>query len=245
MDSNGFTEFERRARLIAPYFNQRIRYSKEILPPPIICEFLGTPYAGKSTIVDQLDKFWKRQGYRTYPPQEGADAIRYIERSSPFYNIATGLYAFNLLMQVSEGHQYDHVFFERCVFDAYTWMKYWFKKKQLDRKTMQMLQESFLQGASRIDFACVMVCDPSVALKRDKRFGTTSREGKTSNLDTMSLLIECNLESYEELKDEFPQLMLFDTTALDETTMVQKLTDFSVAAVEKKVLATPIHGEKK
>lgn len=235
------TEFERRAQLIKPYFNPKLRHNKDIIPPPIVYEFFGTPNSGKSTLVGWLDKFWKRQDYVTFPPQEGADAIRYLTRDTYFYNIATGIYAFDILMRNTEGHQYDFVFFDRCVFDTYTWMKYWHKKGQISRDMMKRLQQSFLVGAPRIDLACIVFCDPAVAHERDRKHGTIRREGKTASGDKIKLLIDCNLESFEELKDQHPQLMLLDTTNLDETTMVQYITNISIASVEKKVLSS---GEK-
>lgn len=231
------TEFERRGMLIAPYFNSRLRHDKEIIPPPIVHEFLGTPNSGKSTIVDALDKFWKRLGFVTSPPQEGADAIRYLPRDTYFYNISTGVYAFDILMRTTEGHQYDFVFFDRCVFDTYTWMKYWNKKGQISKDMMRKLQESFLIGASRIDWACVVYCDLKSAVERDRKHGTTSREGKTANTDTIKRLMEYNLESYEELKSKFPQLTILDTSNLDESAMVQHIINQSIAVVEKKVLS--------
>ncbi|MBI2056434.1 MAG: hypothetical protein HYT37_03555 [Candidatus Sungbacteria bacterium] len=235
--NEGFTEFERRGRLVAPYFNHRLRYDKDIIPPPVVHEFLGHPNSGKSTIADALDKFWKRLQFRTYAPQEGADAIRYLPRDTYFYNISTGLYAFDILMRVTEGHQYDFTFFDRCVFDTYTWMKYWHKKGQITKDMMQKLQDSFLVGASRVDFACIVYCEPNIAMERDRKHGTTSREGKTANVDTIKFLIDCNLESFEELNKHFPQLTVFDTSELGEAEMVQHITDLSIAAVERRVLA--------
>ena len=71
MEVEELTEFERRALLVKPYFNIGLRHGKEILPPPFIKEFLGTPSSGKTTLIKELDKFWKRQGFRSWHPQEG------------------------------------------------------------------------------------------------------------------------------------------------------------------------------
>ena len=230
------TEFERRAKLLTPYFNKKLRHSKDILPPPFILEFLGTPSGGKSTLVRELDKFWKRQGFRVWHPQEGAEAVRYIERTTPFYNIATGLYAYQLLMQVSEGHQYDFVLFERCVFDSYTWMKYWQKKDLLTLEMARMMQESFLTGASRIDGVFIVICNYDIAITRETKNELTAQLGSHTNPDTIKFLLECNLESYEELKNRFPNIFLLDTTLLDEKTMVQKVAKHILDLLEQKVL---------
>ena len=121
-------DFERLLPSLKAYLRTDIRRDNKMLPPPFVQEFLGTPSSGKSTIIEHLDTFWRRAGFRSYCPQEGAQAVRYLERGTPVYGIATGLYAFQLLLQVSENHQYDQVIFDRCIFDTYTWMKYFFKK---------------------------------------------------------------------------------------------------------------------
>ena len=233
------TPFERRAKLVRPYFNIGIRHGHNILPPPFIVEFLGTPSAGKTTLVKEVDKFWKKQGMRCFPPQEGAQAVRYMDRTTPFYNIATGVYAFQRLMMVSEGHQYAPVLFVRCVFDASTWMKYWFKKGKLSQETMHMLQESFLMGAERIDAAFVVTCDPEVAMRRETKNEVTFQMGQYTTPSSIKSLIEWNKEAYEELSPRFPQLALLDTTTLDEKAAVQKTLDMILQALEKKILSAP------
>jgi len=230
------TEFERRARLVASYFNRKLRHGKDIIPPPFTIELLGTPSGGKSTLVRELDKFWKRQGFRVWHPQEGAEAVRYLDRSTPFYNIATGLYAYQLLMQISEGHQYDHVIFERCIFDAYTWMKYWRKLGKLSLETMKMLQESFLLGAPRIDCAVIVICDPDVAMQRETKNELTTQLGNHTRPDKIQFILDCNQESYEELNKNFQNLFLFDTTNLDEKTMVQEAARIILNVLEQKVI---------
>jgi len=234
------TEFERRAHLIKPYFNHLIRHGKDILPPPFICEFLGSPSAGKTTIIRTLDKFWRRQRFRCWTPQEGAEAIRYMDRNTPFYNIATGLHAYRILMEISEGHQYDHVLFDRCVFDAYVWLKYRFRKDQLSADTTRMFQEFFLGAADRVDCAFVIICDPEVAIARETKHELTQQMGQHTNHDTIRLLIECNRESYEELKGRFEQLVLVDTTEMDEKTMIQHVAGRVLDRLEKKVIEASV-----
>lgn len=231
------TEFERRARLAAPYFNRKLRRGKDIVPPPFIVEFLGTPSGGKSTLIRELDKFLKRQGFRVWHPQEGAEAVRYLDRTTPFYNLATGLYAYKILMQESEGHQYDFVLFERCTFDAYTWMKYWNKKGHLSNDMMRMLQESFLMGASRIDCAFIVVSQPDIAMRRETKNELTRQLGNHTRPEVIQFLHTCNVESYEELKGAFPNLFLFDTTSLEEKEMVQNVARIILDVLEKKIIS--------
>lgn len=230
------TEFERRAQLLLPHFKPDIRYSMSILPPPFITEFFGPASGGKTTLIKELDKFWKRQGYHTWHPQEGAEAIRYLDRSTPFYNITTGTYALQILSKECRSHTYDHVFFDRCMFDAYVWMKYWNKKGKLSEEMMHMLQESFLAHADQIDLAFMIVCDPSVSIARETKNELTSQLGQTTNLETLQKLAAYHREAYDELHERFRQIVVLDTTNLDEKLMVQKVATIMLDKLEERII---------
>lgn len=231
------TEFERRAKVLSLYFNSNIRYSKEVVPPPFIVEFFGPPSAGRTTTIRELDKLLRRHGFRCYHPQEGAEAVRYLTRDTPKYNIATGLYAYSLLLELSEGHQYDFVLFERCMFDAYSRMKYWNKKAKLDENAMRSAQEFFLFGASYIDVAFMMYCTPSVAMDRETINQLTNRLGNSTNPAALDFLIECSLETCDELIDRFP-IAVIETTHLTEKQMVQITAKEVLDALETKIIQT-------
>jgi thymidylate kinase len=239
MSDHPMTEFERRLQLARPYFNHGIRYGDNILPPPIVQEFLGTPSAGKTTIISELDKFWRHQGFKAFHPQEGAEAVRHIDRKTHYYNICTGNYAYQILMNVVSGHQFDTVLFDRYMFDAYTWPKYWFRKGKITKDEMRIIQEFYIMGAKFIDFALLVICDPDVAVARETKNELSEAVGSHTNPETIKLLAECNLESYEELRKIFPQFMLLDTTKLDEKEMVKTAARMSLDVIETKILSRP------
>ena len=57
--------------------------------------------------------------------------------------------------------------------------------------------------------------------------------------DTIKSLIELNLETYDELKDRFPQLRLLDTTYLDQKSAVQAAASLVLDMLEKKIQKLP------
>ena len=130
------TELEARAKRILQYLRSDLRYDQNIIPRPFFIELTGTPSSGKTTVITELDKFLRRQGFRVYRPQEGAEVIRHIERTTPVYNLRTGIYALTLLLDISVGHLYDVVIFDRSIFDAYVWLMYWNEKGKLTEQQM-------------------------------------------------------------------------------------------------------------
>jgi len=93
------------------YLRTDLRYGDRFLPAPFMIEFTGSPDAGKTTCIKELDNFLYRSGLRVFIPQEGAEVIRHIDRDTPEYNIRTGLYALNMLIDYAHGHAYDIVIF--------------------------------------------------------------------------------------------------------------------------------------
>ncbi|MDO8504580.1 MAG: hypothetical protein Q7S36_01880 [Candidatus Liptonbacteria bacterium] len=216
--------FEKKAAVILNYLKRDLRYGTEI-PRPFFVEFTGSPSAGKTTTIIELDKFLRRCGFRVYKPLEGAEQIRHIERTTPLYNLRTGLYALELLIDLSHGHMYDVVIFDRCIFDAYVWMMYWQDKGLLEDKEKTGIQKFFLSRfwADSIDAAYFMVCDPEEAIRREQRIALTSKLGETTNPASVRTLVKRYRNAFDRLVQNFPQLTLIDTSSSDEQGMVDKI----------------------
>ncbi len=228
--------FEERAKRILAYLRSDIRYDTRVLPPPFFVEFTGSPSAGKTTTITELDKFFRRMGFRVLRPQEGTEVIRHIERTTPLYNIRTGLYALNLLIDESVGHRYDIVIFDRCIFDAYCWMMYWLEKSKLSATEKGIIQKFFLSRfwTDKIDAAYFMVCDPAQAMERELKIALSKKLGETTNPETIKVLVERYHRAYRQLKGKYPQLFLINTSVMEEKTMVEQIAKHVLDIFEKK-----------
>ena len=229
-------DFEEQSRNVLSYLKSPLRYDLNFLPRPFILEFTGSPSGGKSTTISELDKFLRHQGFRVLKPQEGAEVIRHISRQTPLYNIRTGLYALNILIDQSLGHLYDVIIFERCLFDVYCWMIYWLEKKMLSAKEKDLIQSFFLSRfwVDKIDSVYFMICDPEVAMKREQRISLSQKLGETTNPATIKNLIERYKSAYEILSPEYKQLHLIDTTHIDEQVMIDTIAQEILNFFEKK-----------
>lgn len=229
--------FEEKAKLILKYLKSDLRYDEKFLPRPFFLEFTGSPSSGKTTTITELDKFLRRHGFRVLRPQEGAEVIRHIPRTTPLYNIRTGLYALNKLIDESYGHLYDVIIFDRCVFDAYCWMMYWEEKSKLTKEEKELAQSFFLSRfwMEKIDAAFIMVCDPKIAMERELRIALSQKLGETTNPQTIKTLVGRYSKAYEILSPKYPQLHLIDTTNLSEQTMVEIIATEILNIFEEKI----------
>ena len=228
--------FEEKARNILNYLRSQIRYDQKVLPRPFFVEITGSPDAGKSTTTEELDNSLRKEGLRVWCPQEGAEVIRHIDRKTPLYNLRTGLYALNILIDESASHRYDIVIFNRCLFDMYCWMEEWFSEGQLTEKEKVTYQNLALSRfwVDNIDIAVFMVCDPAISMKRALRIAPIKKEGGTTNYKKVASLVERYKNTYKTLSEKYPQLHLIDTTKLEEQEMVDAVTTKILDALEAK-----------
>jgi thymidylate kinase len=204
-----------------------IRYDPKFLPPPLFFEYTGSPSSGKSTVIKKIDDFLRGEGFRVFMPQEGAEVIRHVSRSTPLYNIRTGIHALAQLIDIAQGHQYDVVIFDRCIFDVDNWMAYWEDKNLLTPNDRIMIQEffRFYLWANEITAAYILTCEPEVALKRERRVTTRKNEGTYTNHATIAQLVGRYKLMHERLSPTFSQLELIDTTPYSAQQLVDLMTE--------------------
>ncbi|MDP3725585.1 MAG: hypothetical protein Q8R36_00130 [bacterium] len=206
--------FKERAERILDFLNTKQRYNQLLIPPPFFIEFLGSASSGKSSTIKLIYNFLRRNGFEVLMPQEGAEVFPSNWRKNPDYNIQTGMYALGILLRERKRHNYDFVLFDRCIFDAYHWMMYWYEKERLTKEQRQHWQAIFLDPlfSPDIKLAFIMTCEPNVALARENEHALTDDLGETTNPQAIAKTIERHRTMYDALILHNPQLRLVDTT---------------------------------
>ncbi len=228
--------FEVRAKTILTFLKSEVRYDQRFMPRPFFVEITGSPSSGKTTTITELDKFFRRMGFRVLRPQEGAEVIRHIDRTTPIYNVRTGLYALSMLLDYSHGNAYDIVIFDRSIYDAYTWMVYWQQKGNLTPEEMKCVQDFFLMRlwTPYIDAAYFMVCNPEESMRRELRIALSEKFGETTNPASVKTLVERYRAAYDFLHPTHPNLHLFDTSSMSEQAMVEAVATLTLDSLEQK-----------
>lgn len=223
------------------HLRTNIRYDSALLPPPFIVEQSGMPSIGKTAIVESSDMFLRKFAFRVRVLQEGAQNIRYIPRSTPDYNIRTGIYTLAAVLDEFYMHLHDLVLLDRGLFDTYMWMEYWYRKGKLSKKERDGMQAFFLRHAEKIDLAYLMIADPQIASERSSQKALTLQPGESTSIDSLKLLHEICLESYEALSRRHPQLRLIDTGPMDLVEMKENIFEQTLTAFHEKI---PKNGGK-
>jgi len=230
--------FETRARNILNYLNAQKRYDRDFFKPPFIVEFTGSPSSGKTTTIKQMYNFLRRHGFQVLIPQEGAEVIPARLRKSPDYNIQTGLYALKILLAEREEHRHDVILFDRCLFDACHWMKYWMEQKKLSKKEAVNFVSFFSSErfTRSICLAYIMICDQEIAVKRENEVAPSDKLGETTNPASIEEMVHRFTAMHRKLSPRFPQLRLVDTTKLNKKEMVLRVGSEILEILEEKSL---------
>lgn len=206
---------------------------------PYFIEITGSPTSGKTTTIEILDPFFRRQRFRVFIPQEGAEVIRHIPRTGHLYNASTGNYAWRTLVDASVSANYDLVIFDRCLYDACAWIDYWKNEGDLTPEEANGLKYFFRFPTwfNLIDAVFFVVTSAEEAIKRDMSVSLTQKFGNTTNPATIQKLIDVfttrhALEMLEPEKND--RVFLIDTSKMTRREMAEFILIKTLDALEKR-----------
>lgn len=227
------TSFEGRARTILAHADPR-RVRRGEVRRPFFIEITGSPSAGKTTAIDILDRFFRRQGFKVWKPTEGAEIVRNVSRKDFLYNVRTGLYALETLIDYLSSREFDLVIFDRAVYDAFCWMLYWQRKGNITPQEREILQKFFLhpRWAESVDLCLFVICGAEEALRRELQWALTEKLGETTNPSSIDFLLEVWREAYTTLKTSGAPVGLIDTTKLNPREVSERILEEALAAME-------------
>jgi len=93
---------------------------------PLLIEFCGSPKSGKSTTINSLNIFLKRNGFRTIVLTERASVCPISNKTHPFFNIWTLTSALSeIVKNLDQGKdKVDIIISDRGIFDALCWFEW-------------------------------------------------------------------------------------------------------------------------
>ena len=93
---------------------------------PIVIEFSGSPKAGKTSCINSLELFLKRNGFSVQIIQERASVCPVSDKQSPMFNLWTACMSLAGLIGTLENkkNQVDVLILDRGIFDALCWFEW-------------------------------------------------------------------------------------------------------------------------
>jgi len=187
----------------------------------IVIEFSGTPKAGKTTTLSQLQAFLKRCGFRVEVVVERASVCPIRDKKHANFNVWT---ACTTLAQILEKTQNpprqddpNILILDRGLFDSICWLRTMEHLTRI-RKSDREIVERFLLAddwRKRIAAVIVMTSSPTDAMKREYQYlpleGTA---GSIMNVEVLQQMLTMTRNMTESLGNQF-RIYTVDTSSGD------------------------------
>ena len=211
-----------------------------------VIEFAGTPKSGKSTCIDIVDHFFRRIGYKTLAPSEGASkrTPQNLKEDLVAYNAWSATYALTQILESRIGaDNHQLVLMDRGLFDAMAWFETLADDESESPTPVKLTAtqcitiQSFLlipQWRELTDMVFLFWTDPETALQRENEDKLIDRPGTAMNPQLLTRLNNAYTKIREEHSAKFNRLELVSTspdttargTAYDvTTTILQKIKE--------------------
>jgi len=190
---------------------------KESVPRrPIVIEFCGSPKAGKSTCINSLELFLRRNEFRTRLLTERASVCPVKNKYDPYFNIWTVTSALAELVEILSNHSkdYDVVIMDRGIFDGLCWFVFLKDNNHLDKNNFESLESLLLMDRLKavIDLVYIFTVTPEVSLEREYANLLTEKTGSIMQPDILNSFKESILKAAEVYKDDYQRIEIYDTS---------------------------------
>jgi len=208
-----------------------VRLEKERTRPrrPLILEFCGAPNAGKSTTLEALGIFLRRNNFRVHILTEKAAIAPVRDKTDWLFNVWTVSTQLAELIPYIEGRRrdVDVVLCDRGIFDALCWFQWMRDEGRLDPATHTILHASLTlrRYVQAIDLIYVFDTEPQESIRRENAMLLTRKEGPIMNVGVLAGFRKAVQKTITADKAAFKALEELDTTSLGQAEAGSVVTD--------------------
>lgn len=202
---------------------------------PIVIEFSGSPKSGKTSCINSLELFLKRNGFSVEIIHERASLCPVADKQSPMFNIWTACMSISGMVGVLERKllSCDVLILDRGIFDALCWFHWLFHKKMMEPEQREAV-EHFLQMESlvnRIDIVFAFVADPEISIEREYTTLLTDKLGTIMNKEVLAEYRSAVEKTVSEKKKYFHSIFEIDTSNKTQDEVGKEVTDTTLSTL--------------
>ena len=195
---------------------------------PIVIEFCGSPKSGKTSCINSLDLFLRRNHFRTHILTERASVCPVKSKCDPFFNIWTVSSAIAELSEVLSNHskEYDVIILDRGIFDALCWFSWLLEKKYFDQSGFDSIKSFLLmkKWQAAIDIVYVFTANTAISLNREFANLLTRKTGSIMCENVLSSYLDIIRHTKDKYKEEFKKIEHIDTSDSDQNEVNGQVT---------------------
>ena len=197
---------------------------------PIVIEFSGVPKSGKTTSINSLMQFLKRNDFKVKVLQESASVCPVNDKHSPMFNLWTACDSITTLVGVLESDRtkYDVIIIDRGIFDSLCWFE-WLLMNDKIENTMKEVMDTFLtmeELTSYIDIVFVYEVTPEKSIEREYATLLTDILGSIMNKEVLSEYLKAVDSTIENARKKklFRKIEVIDTSNKTQDDVGKKVT---------------------
>lgn len=209
---------------------------------PIVIEFCGSPKAGKTSCINSLNIFLKRNGFKTAILSEQASFSPISDKHNPVFNVWTCSSAINEINEkmdkAQHGEEIDVIISDRGIFDALCWFK-WLKSQQhMNRKEYKILTEfaTLYRWQKNIDLVYVFMVSPEESIKREYANLLTQKRGSIMREDVLEQYLASVKETMQEYEKDFRAVYEIDTTEKQQNDVGYEVTSKTLEVLRNMLI---------
>lgn len=196
---------------------------------PIVIEFCGSPKAGKTSCINSLELFLKRNGFSVKVVQERASVCPVSDKQSPMFNIWTACMSLSGLIGVLEdkNNLVDVLILDRGIFDALCWFE-WLHSTQKMETHQKLTAEQFLlmdEFIKPIDIVFAFCVEPRISIEREYANLLTDKMGTIMNPTVLREYLNALHRTIEQKGAYFHSVFKIDSSNKSQDEVGKEVTE--------------------
>lgn len=197
---------------------------------PVVIEFSGAPKSGKTSSINSLMQFLKRNDFKVKVLSESASICPVKDKHSPMFNLWTVCDSIKSLVGELESvrMQYDVIVIDRGIFDSMCWFQWLLDNEKMDH-AMKETMDRFLsmeELVSCIDIVFVYKARPTVSIEREYASLLTDIPGSIMNEEVLGEYLKAVENTIEVVKEKkcFREIKTIETSDKNQDDVGKEIT---------------------
>lgn len=215
---------------------------------PIVIEFSGSPKAGKTSCINSLEVFLKRNGFKVRIIQERASVCPVSDKQSPMFNIWTACASLEGLIGTLEDkrNEVDVLIIDRGIYDALCWFEWLVDMGKMEDEQRGSAEQFLLMNelVGCIDIVFSFSVEPSISIEREYANLLTDEPGTIMNEIVLKSYLEAMEKTYDMRKKHFHSIFKVDTSNKDQNEVGKEVTEKTLDKLKELLMERIGYFEK-
>lgn len=195
---------------------------------PIVIEFSGSPKAGKTSCINSLELFLKRNDFSVQIVQERASVCPVSDKQSPMFNLWTACMSLAGLIGTLENkkNQIDVLILDRGIFDALCWFEWLVSTSKMEEEQRRITEQFLLANelVSCIDVVFAFSVQPDISIEREYATLLTDKLGTIMNVKVLGEYLAAIEHTYSTKSKYFHKVFKIDTSYKNQDEVGKEVT---------------------